>query len=85
MGAAQRESIFKYAKCVLLCAPLSLGCILAQLLVSHEELLPLPEGLSDGVTLIDGLDGGSGDVLDGGDGQSAVLQHELGHLTVPPQ
>lgn len=68
-----------------MCAPLSLGCILAQLLVPHEELLPLPEGLADGVALVDRLDGGSSDVLDGCYGQSAVLQHELSHLTVPPQ
>lgn len=62
-----------------------LGCILAQLLVSHEELLSLPEGLADGVALVDSLDGGSGDVLDGRYGESAVLQHELSHLTVSPQ
>lgn len=63
----------------------SLGCILAQLLMPHKELLPLPEGLADGVALVDGLDGGSGDVLDGGNGQSAMLQHELSHLAVAPQ
>ena len=68
-----------------MCAHLSLGCILAQLLVPHEELLPLPEGLADGVALIDCLDGGRSDVLDGCYGQSAVLQHELSHLAVPSQ
>lgn len=68
-----------------MCAYLSLGCILAQLLMPHEELLPLPEGLADGVALVDSLDGGRSDVLDGCYGQSAVLQHELSHLAVPPQ
>lgn len=51
----------------------------------HKELLPLPEGLADGVALVDSLDGGGSDVLDGGDRQSAVLQHELSHLAVPTQ
>lgn len=63
----------------------SLGGVLAQLLVPHEELLPLPEGLAHRVALVHGLDGGGGDVLDGRDGQGAVLQHELGHLAVPSQ
>lgn len=63
----------------------SLGCILAQLLVPHEELLSLPECFADGVSLVNSLDGGSSDVLDGCYGQSAMLQHELSHLTVPPQ
>lgn len=52
---------------VSVCAHLSLGCILAQLLMPHEELLSLLEGLADGVALVDGLDGGSSDVLDGCD------------------
>lgn len=51
----------------------------------HEELLSLPEGLADGVALVDSLDGGSGDILDGCYGQSTMLQHVLSHLTVPPQ
>lgn len=63
----------------------SLCGVLAQLLVSHEELLPLSEGLAHRVALVDGLDGGGGDVLDGRDGQRAVLQHELGHLAVASQ
>lgn len=63
----------------------SLCGVLAQLLVSHEELLPLSEGLAHRVALVDGLDGGGGDVLDGGYGQGAVLQHELGHLAVASQ
>lgn len=71
--------------CVQLRAHFSLGCILAQLFVPHEELLPLPEGLPDHVAFIDGLDGGSGDVLNGCYGQGAIFQHELSHLAVPPE
>lgn len=66
------------------CMCVSLGCILAQLLMSHEELLSLLEGLADGVALVDSLDRGSSDILDGCYGQGAMLQHKLGHLTVPP-
>lgn len=68
-----------------MCAHVSLGCILAQLLMPHEELLSLPEGLADGVALVDSLDGGSSDVLDGCYGQSTMLQHVLSHLAVTPQ
>lgn len=53
--------------------------------MSHEELLSLPEGFAHRVAFVHSLDGGSSDVLDGCYGQSAVLQHELSHLTVPPQ
>lgn len=63
----------------------SLGCILAQLLVPHEELLSLPECLANGVALVDRLNGCCGDFLDGCYGQSAMLQHELSHLAVSPQ
>lgn len=66
-------------------ARVSLGRILSQLLVSHEELLSLPESFADRVALIHSLYGGGGDVLDGRYGQSAVLQHELSHFAVAPQ
>lgn len=63
----------------------SLCGVFAQLLVSHEELLPLPEGLAHREALVDGLDGGGSDVLDGCYGQGAVFQHELGDFAVASQ
>lgn len=52
----------------------SLSGVLAQLFVSHEELLAFSEGPPDLVALVEGLDGRGGNVLDGGDGQSSMLQ-----------
>ena len=71
--------------CVCVCAHVSLGCILTQLLMPHEKLLSLPECLADGEALVNSLDVGGRNVLDGCYGQSAVLQHELSHLAVPSQ
>lgn len=54
--------------------------VFSQLLVLHEQILPVSEGLPDLVPFVDSLDFEGGDVLYGRDGQGAVLQHELDHF-----
>lgn len=51
----------------------------------HEEIFPVSESFSDLVPFVDRLDFEGGDVLNGCDGQGAVLQHELDHFVALAQ
>lgn len=46
----------------------------------HEEIFPISKSFSDLVPFVHRLDFEGSDVLDGCDGQGAVLQHELDHF-----
>lgn len=46
----------------------------------HEEVLAVSESFPDLVAFVHSLDFEGSDVLDGCDGQGAVLQHELDHF-----
>lgn len=54
--------------------------IFSQLLMLHEEVLPVSESFPDLVPFVDSLDFEGSNVLYGCDGQGTMLQHELNHF-----